>query len=336
MRAYDCAFLVRRVLEHLQMDESLPFFFRVDHKLVQSVLLQYFAPSASLRIMGLAEAMKHSGHNSVPDYLQELFPNGFVVKDAYGYNSGRNTVLESAGTVQERIEYAASHYYGSADTELWFAQERFCAVREYRVHTLGKDVIPSLTYRTYGSVSKLGEIERDAVGSFVNSVIISLPSPLIAASLCGWDIGVDSTGNFKIFEINYTGLHPFHEPGFHCTAYLQGYIDASLNQARLIHFVQQRYNVTFEIVVSPTNNPVETDAASFLYQVKGWLQLMTITDTIDSLWQSSYKDAHSFNCVHGVIEPLRGVIFANAAGPTERRYCEYLDWLRKLTEGLCG
>lgn len=334
MRAYDCAFLVRRVLEHLQIDESLPFRFRVDHKLVQGILLRSFVPSSSLKVIGFAKAFKQAGNTSVDLFLQALFPQGFVIKDTYGYASGRNTVLNSAATIPQRAKYALESYTGTAESEMCFVQERFPAVREYRVHTLGRDVIPTLTFRTHGSVALMGELERDAVNSFVTLTIGSMPAALIEGSLCGWDVGVNEAGVFKVFEVNYGGLHPVHEPGFHCSAYLQSYIDNTLNLARLMHFVAKRHGVQFVINLSPASNPVETDAASILYQVDRWRWLLELADKVSDMWSDSYKTTYSVNDKHGVVESIRGVIYSNAAGPTERRYCQYLDWLKKMTDDL--
>ena len=334
MRAYDRSFIVRRVLEHLQMDESLAFRFRVDHKLIQGMLLQTFAPSASLAVMGLAEAIRQAPDDDVDAFLMDHFPQGYVIKDTYGYNSGRAAVLDSRASLPLREHEARNHYHAKAEEELFFVQERFEAIREYRVHSLGRDVIPTLTYRTEGSVTLMGELERRAANSFVLEMLRSLPAGLVEQSLCAWDIGLSLDNRFKIFEINYTGVHPVYEKGFHCSGNLQSYLDGTLNMARLLHFVQHRYNTSFMLAVEPTNNPLEADAASTIYGVDRWLQLLEITDGILSLWNDSYNASHSVNDVFGQIDSIRGLVYTNAGGPMERRYCEYLDWLKRMTDDL--
>lgn len=334
MRALDPAFVVRRVLEHLQIDESSPFQFRVDHKLIQGILLERFVPTSALRVIGLADATTKAGRGSVNSFLEMKFPLGFVVKNVYGYASGRNVVLNSHKSLEAHTEVALGEYRGQADTELYFVQERFTTVREYRVHSIREAVIPTLTFCTYGSQNAMGELERSTVNAFVASTIKAMPQALVEDSLCGWDIGVCESGEYKVFEINYSGLHPVFEPGFHCSGYWQGETDGTLNIARLLHFVTHSSGVNFSISLSPAFNPLEADAASVLYQVERWLWLLTMADKVYEMWRGSYQETHSVNDTNGRIESIRSLIYANAAGPTERRYCEYLDWLKKMTDDL--
>jgi hypothetical protein len=362
------ALMVRRVLEHIGCDEDLPFRWKLDHKLVQNLILSEYIPGMLPETTGLVRGSTQAGHMPVATYFKGLWRNGFVIKSSRGSTSERAAVLESGETMLETSPQATillesgdtkreavplatvlNLYDGTPESELFIIQEKIQTIREFKVHTIGRSVIRTLTFCTFGASPTKPRAEEQAhVESFVEEALEKLPDGLCDNLLCAWDIGINASRGHYIFEINYAGNyprcrsgiqcngspyndqldvrsnHPLCRPGFQCSGMLQQY---HRNIAYFLAFVSEEYKVTFEF--AHTLTPMTSLQASWAVQIKGvkrWARLLRVCNEILELWRDT-----------NLIDPLdnlslRETIYANRSGLSDRVYMEYVDWLRKLTD----
>lgn len=200
---------IRHLYRELGFDEHRVFNWRLEHKLIQALVLHHYAPGCIPATRGLAGW-------SGPVFL----------KPALGDSSGdRQPIL--------------------LQDETFIVQERIPIAREYRVHTLEDRVVDDLTFHRYGKGDIPGE--RDAPNAFVQSVLDRLPNAIVAGSLCAWDIARTPQSGFLVIEVNFSGFHPVFNRGFQCSGWFHDSEWGALSTARLVRFLEDRCGIAVSI-----------------------------------------------------------------------------------------
>jgi hypothetical protein len=323
--------ITRRVLEYLGSDESVPFRWKLDHKLIQYEVLNKYFPELLPKTSGLVEAHLHSGDGTLESYLQKEFPGGFVVKSTRGSGAERQVVLNSSREMLPtlNVDSLKAEYDGDLESERYFVQALVPVAREYRVHTLGREVVKGLTFCTHGARQPTIPVgERLDVEAMVRTALEVMPEGLCTNSVCGWDIGMKADNSFQIFELNYSGHHPVSRPGFQCSAFLGNSDSGSFHNARLMYFISNTLGVTFAYDFDGITNDVEAVFAREMARVRRWMQLLRLTDDVLSLWKG----------IGGEVIPgyssLRKQISDNKATNADHWYVGFVDSLKRLTDDL--
>jgi hypothetical protein len=244
---------VRQLLRALGFDEARHLQWRMEHKLVQALILRAWVPETIPVTCGLQSLVRSHGPRGVRQFLSNSFQNGYLLKAALGDSSGESEGRDNGEAVLCALESASGFQHGPEPVasrildEKIVVQERIAIATEYRVHSLEEDVIADLTFRRYDSGSIAGE--RDAPNAFVTSVLSRLPDGLVGGSLLAWDIALQPSGKHKIIEINFTGFHPAFKRGFHCSGYFHDRNWGACDTARLLNHVARIDGV--EVVVVP-------------------------------------------------------------------------------------
>jgi hypothetical protein len=333
---------LRRLLEHLGCDEGQPFRWNLDHKLVQNIILHEYIPDLIPDSIGLARALLDSGAKSLRCCLETLYPRGYVIKSVRGAGSKLEEVRQSSDGLcgdlsRERILEA---FCGTPLSETWLAQEMFLAVREYRVHSIGRKVIPGLTFLKHyvrGAPLTLSEqfegitpsvAGREEVEWAVSRALDRFPDGLCSNLICGWDVGMNASNRFQVFEINFSGNHPVFRPGFQCSNYFQFRHGSALNIARLLKFAADEYSISFKFQFAGGSDPVEQSMVAQLYRIRCWKQLLEVADEVLTMWADTYRESIIDN------SSLRALIRKQTAGPDDNKYASYLDCLKTMTDCL--
>jgi len=249
------ALLVRQLLRALGFDEHRHLQWRMEHKLIQALVLRSFVPESIPVTCGLCALAGRQDSRELQQFLAGHFPDGYVIKAALGDSSGEipngngtefaSIGVESAGLLQPR----------SLLDEKYVVQERVPITTEYRVHSLEEDVIEDLTFRRYddGSIPA----EREAPNAFVNSLLRRLPDALVGGSLLAWDIALQPSGSFVIIEVNFSGFHGAFKRGFHCSGYFHDHHWGACDTARLLNHVARTDCVEVSAEPDAPDYPIE-------------------------------------------------------------------------------
>jgi hypothetical protein len=218
------ALIVRQLLRALGFDERRYLPWRLEHKLVQALVMHAYLP-------GLVPVT--CGWSAFPAGC----PDGCIVKSALGDSSGE----QPRGTMAPPTVVRAGLI-----NEEYVVQERIPIAREYRVHSIEDCVMEDLTFRRYegGSIPD----ERNAPNAFVQAAIDRLPDGIIGGSLLAWDIALMPDGGFMIIEVNFSGFHPVFKRGFHCSGYFHDYNWGACDTARLLNYVARTDGVAVTVV----------------------------------------------------------------------------------------
>ena len=253
---------VRQLLRALGFDEARHLQWRMEHKLLQALVLRTWIPEIIPVTCGLqALARKHDAPG-IGQFLADNFPDGYLLKAALGDSSGE----AGGGYNGEAFLAAIDSPSGSKILdEKTIVQERIVIATEYRVHSLEEDVIEDLTFRRYHGGSIVGE--RDEPNAFVTSVLRRLPNGLVGGSLLAWDIALQPSGEYKIIEVNFTGFHPVFKRGFHCSGYFHDRNWGACDTARLLNHVARKDGV--EVVAEP-DAPDHIPDNRFYHETANW------------------------------------------------------------------
>jgi hypothetical protein len=293
---------------------------------MQNVILSQSCPEAVPRSIGLCSAVVNSEDANLNGYLEGLFPKGFVVKPVRGSGSSRTSVLGSAEMIADSnfVSHSFSSYDGTSISEKFLVQAKIDAVREFRVHTIGRMVVPSLIFANHSANPVISAQERRAIVEFMSSILDRLP-PNLAESLCGWDIGLLRSNEFKIIEGNFAGLHPVFMPGFHCSGHFQQQEWGAVNIAHLLAFLCATQKLKIKFNLDEPAPEGYTEIGEIAVRVQRWLDLIRISQGIHNLWLRTFERESPF------CDSIRQKAWVNEASPMDRRYMEYVDWLRKMT-----
>lgn len=230
---------VRQLYRALGFDEDRVFRWRLEHKLVQALLMNHFAPGCVPVTRGL-EALA-DGVADVGAALEREFPAGFFLKPALGDSSGDG---DGADRTQQILCAVRGAPGGLLDEE-FLVQERVPIAVEYRVHTLEDRVVEDLTFHRYGKGDIPGE--RDAPNGFVQSVLDRLPDGMVAGTICGWDVARTPDGALLAIEVNFSGFHPVFHRGFQCSGWFHDEQWGALSVARLVRFLEEHCGVRVKV-----------------------------------------------------------------------------------------
>jgi hypothetical protein len=249
------AVLVRQFLRALGFDERSHLEWRLEHKLVQALVLHSYLPDALPVTQGLTSALFGRAPDDALASLDAGFPGGYIIKTALGDSSGE--LPASAGTVAIRQKpwEAARALPRQLIDEEYVIQERLSIAQEYRVHSLEDLVVEDLTFRRYagGSIPE----ERAAPNSFVQSALDRLPDAMVGGSLLAWDVALTREGAFAVIEVNFSGFHPVYNRGFHCSGYFHDDNWGACDTARLLNHVARVDGVDVAVHADAPDRPME-------------------------------------------------------------------------------
>src|SRR5271157_256424 len=143
------ALLVRQLLRALGFDEHRHLQWRMEHKLIQALVLRSFVPESIPVTFGLNALAGRHDFRGLRQFLASHFSSGYVIKAALGDSSGEIPNGNGAELASIGLESAGPLQPCSLLDEKHVVQERVPITTEYRVHTLEEDVIEDLTFRRY-------------------------------------------------------------------------------------------------------------------------------------------------------------------------------------------
>jgi hypothetical protein len=255
--------LMRQLFNALRLDEYRPFRWRLEHKLVQALILDAYLPGMAPVTRGLSRMVSEYGIEDLQIKLNELFPIGYYVKRALSDSSGDKG---AAGNLDEALQTVPVGVESIADEE-WIVQERIPIDVEFRVHSLQDRIVDDLTFRRYTG----GDIpsERHAPNRYVQSLLDRLPAGFISGTLCGWDVARTPAGKFRIIEANFAGFHPVYRPGFQVSGYFVNLDWGAKSTAQLMRFVEKRDWLRIDALADVD---VESKERTFYGDVIRWKQ----------------------------------------------------------------
>ncbi len=236
---------IRHLHRELGFDEHRVFTWRLEHKLIQALVLHHYAPASMPATCGLGEFKRRTAGTNLRSALEAEFPSGFFLKPALGDSSGDFDAADRSQRMLDACSAQNSPPEADLLSEQFLVQEQIPIAVEYRVHTLEDRVIDDLTFHRYGKGDIPGE--RDTPNSFVQSILDRLPNGLLAGTLCGWDVARTPQSEFVVVEVNFSGFHPVHNRGFQCSGWFHDEEWGALSAARLVRFLEERCGVHVSI-----------------------------------------------------------------------------------------
>lgn len=249
------ALLVRQLLRGLGFDEHRHVQWRLEHKLIQALVLSRWIPELIPVTWGLQALVNRKGAEGLREDLSGNFPNGYLIKSALGDSSGESRNPANQEAILSGLQTSLCPQSSTALEECYVVQEQIEIATEYRVHSLEDDVIDDLTFRRYEGGSIPGE--RDLPNEFVQSVLRRLPDALVSGSLLAWDVALRPSGEFSIIEVNFSGFHPLFKRGFHCSGYFHDQHWGACDTARLLNHIARRDGVDVTPVADADGWPGE-------------------------------------------------------------------------------
>ena len=268
MRSTFRALPIRQLSDVLGFSENRVFDWRLDHKLVQALVLNYYLPEAIPVTCGLRRFASGERGDAVACRAACEFDGGYVIKTVLGHSSGEKGNFD----IPPSIFSEAAHFNGSRpiriSDETFILQERIAIEKEYRVHSIEADVVEDMTFHRFGTGNIPGE--RDSPNAFVQGLLDSLPSGIVNGSLLGWDVALTAAGEFKVVEVNFSGCHPVHLPGFHCSGFYQDVDWGASMIARLFRYLEEVRGLEIQVVADVPGQSAEKD---FYGEVNRWRDL---------------------------------------------------------------
>jgi hypothetical protein len=262
---------VRQLCRALRFDEGHAFNWRLEHKLVQALIVNHYLPGLVPVTQGLGRLARRYGAAGLSNGLKQEFPSGLYIKPALGDSSGERPQKDVTCQYLAAISEGRQDFTTTSDLiaeEEIVVQDRLFIEKEYRVHTLEDQVIEDLTFLRYGRGNIPGE--RDRPNEWVRPLLQALPAALVGQSLLGWDIAMDAKGGMRVVEMNFTGFHPVHRRGFQCSGFYQDPEWGASMTARLLRFLEKSDGVTVHIELDVDELPERL----FHSNVARWLNML--------------------------------------------------------------
>jgi hypothetical protein len=256
---------VRQLLRALGFDEGRHLRWRLEHKLIQALVLRGWIPEAIPVTCGLNALTAGCGAARIRESLASRFPNAYRIKSALGDSSGEVRNPDAAEAVLHDLAAAGVRVDCTILEERHVVQEAIPIAVEYRVHTLEEDVVEDLTFRRYEGGSIAGE--RDRPNAFVRSLLTRLPDGLVGGSLLAWDIAEQPSGEFAVIEVNFSGFHPVFKRGFHCSGYFHDRLWGACDTARLLNHVASKDGIEVSVHADAPEHPLEN---RFYFETARW------------------------------------------------------------------
>ena len=216
------ALLVRQLFHALRFDEKRVTRWRLEHKLVQALVLQHYCPGVVPVTRGLWRSLAGCTRERALHEFDAILRDAVIVKPAVGEASGEMHQSDQRRRALRQLD-AIQHQVPCPDAladETFVVQERLRIRDEYRVHSFEDRVIPALTYPRY-SHTRLTRREARTPAAFVQTVLDRLPPGLVRETMYGWDVVIDDGGTWRVLEANPAGYHEVYKPGFHCSGFFQ-------------------------------------------------------------------------------------------------------------------
>ncbi|HEY4089341.1 MAG TPA: hypothetical protein VGM43_25600, partial [Bryobacteraceae bacterium] len=262
----------RQVLLALGFDEKRLTGWRLEHKLVQALVFRHYNSESLPTTFGFDRLTRGVQPGELRMFLNDRFPQGFVIKTALGDCSGRD--------IDQRTEAALAWMEGggritlpadSLTDEEFIVQERKTIRREYRVHTIETSVVGDLTvHRHYGFIAPG---ERQGPNEYVQRMLDSLPAGVSAGANLAWDIALLEDGSFATIEVNIGGLHTVWNPGFHASGFFHHRDYGAIYSARLLLFLERAYGCRIAVAADAPEYPEEN---YFYSEVADWKERFSI------------------------------------------------------------
>ena len=261
------ALVIRQLYRALGFDEHRPFRWRLEHKLVQALVLNHYLPGVVPVTQGLGRKLRTIAPADLRNSLHDEFPEGFYIKPSLGDSSGEQEMCDRTHLILNQIEEENryEHAAGTVFDEAYVIQERIPIKHEFRVQTMEDQVVEDLTFWRYGRGNIPGI--RDAPNTYLRGVLERLPPALVAQSLIGWDVAKIWGAGYIVIEMNSTGFHPVFRRGFQCSGYFQDEEWGASMVARLLHFIEIRDGVTIHV---ECDRPVTGGLTKFYAEVAHW------------------------------------------------------------------
>ncbi len=252
---------IRHLLQTLGLDEHRVFHWRVEHKLVQALLLAHWCPGAVPVTRGLGRALSGLSPAAARAWFQRLDARALLVKAALGQGSGELRHVDQSSLALDTLlrEDEELSSPRTASDERFIIQQRLRIVREYRVHSLEDTVIPDLCFRRYDPERTHAD-ECEAPTAFVRDLLARLPAGFVKDTLYGWDVAADEGGRWHVVELNPSGFHPRFKRGFHTSGFFQTAAWGPSCTATLLDFMHRRYGVTVDIALDADGPAAERAA----------------------------------------------------------------------------
>jgi hypothetical protein len=274
---------MRQLYDAIRFDEHRLLEWRLEHKLVQALVVNRYCPGAMPPTRGLARMRASVPEGELRGGLTAAFPAGYIAKPALGDSSGgpdgvdrTESLVAAAQAAQMRAlgDRTATRTLADLTADEAIVQERLAIDREYRVHSFEDRVVPTLSFLRWG-----GEIvgERDAPNAFVQSLLDALPAALVSGTTLGWDVARTAQGRFAVVETNVAGVHRFFNPGFQCSGYFHLSYWAPVCVPRLLHHLERDRGMRVEIVADRPGWP-EHAAYATIAERYADLRAMTVLD----------------------------------------------------------
>lgn len=259
------ALIVRQLFRDLGFDEHRHPRWRLEHKLVQALVLRGWIPEVIPVTRGLSDFTRQHDAYKLRSCLADLYPAGYVIKTSLGDSSGEVPDRDNGAHVLRAFESNPVPRTCALLDETHVLQEQIPIIIEYRVHSIEEEVIPDLTFRRYDAGSILGE--RDRPNEFVTEMLRRLPDALVGGTLLAWDIALQPSGDFAVIEVNFSGFHSVFKRGFHCSGYFHDQHWGSCDTARLLNHVARSNGVE---VMAKADAPAHPTENRFYEEVANW------------------------------------------------------------------
>src|SRR5215470_8920394 len=169
------ALVIRQLFQIFGFDENQQSRWRLEHKLVQALVLNHYCPGVVPITQGLHARMRDVECSRIRRSLHDDFPDGFYIKQALSDSTGEREIVDRTHLLLAAIQSGELSPDGCAhiNGETLIVQERVEMVKEYRVHSIEDQVIEDCTFRRYGRGNIPGE--RDAPNAYVKGLLDRLP-----------------------------------------------------------------------------------------------------------------------------------------------------------------
>ena len=270
------AVAVRQICRGMAFDEHLPFRWRLEHKLVQAHVLNYFCPGSIPVTWGLRRHLSNIPAEMYADRVRQVLSEQNVVKAALGYGAPPDSVGEVDRVVRAIASDSGRAVECLADED-WVIQERIPIVEEYRVHSIEDRAVEDLTFSRHSG--RPVKAQRGGSTSYVQSLLDRLPNACVANLVCGWDIADTGDGGFRVIEMNIGGFHPVYQASYQVSGFFQDRSWGPVVVARLIRFIETRYGVQvqFRYGDDPCN------LQGWYRSVEQWAEIFRISGRIHRL-----------------------------------------------------
>lgn len=227
------ALVIRSILSRLGADENRIFRWRLENKYIQYQILTYYLPGSMPETFALSTVLSQ---DDGVQKARKLFKSGYFLKSTLGDASFATRTWNKT----HFFDTVLAQYPDHPLYEAYVIQKQMKLVREFRIHTFGRLIIPYCTFRIPATQEK--NYHEDAQ-ILVSEVLSKLPEQIIHGTLIGWDIGFTNTGEYYVIETNFTGFHPEYRRGFQTTGYVDSHEIGPVVSAWLNNYFSVRYGL---------------------------------------------------------------------------------------------